>query len=93
MSSYLSVCVLLWKKRGHTLQKLFCQSGIYDYYICNVFSHLDKNSFNQPQYVFLIHHLSSGDNMFLFSELKTKYSEKEDDKTECVHVDVKEGIY
>jgi len=31
--------------------------------------------------------------MFLFSELKTKYSEKEDDKTECGHVDVKEDIY
>ena len=41
---------------------------------------------------FLIHHLSSG-HVFLFSELKTKYSEKEGDKTECVHVDVNEGIY
>jgi len=42
------VCAVVKEKRSHSAKKLFCQSGIEGYYICNVFSHLDKNSFNQP---------------------------------------------
>ena len=48
------VCVCGERKKCCTL---FSQSELYDCYICNESSHIEKNSFDQLQYIFLIHHV------------------------------------